>query len=92
LILANIAFKVCSLESIDATFITPSPFYSRMEEAYRTSGNADVLAAAHGLSIADPPTNAIDIIAKGLEQSASDPMPYMQFSTSHRGASRRQMM
>ena len=34
-----------SLESIDAMFATSSPFYSKMEAAYKANGNGDVLAA-----------------------------------------------
>ncbi len=46
-----------SLESIDAMFSTSSPFYTKMEAAYKAAGNGDVLAAHH-LSMANPPANA----------------------------------
>jgi hypothetical protein len=42
-------------------FTTSSFFYSKMEEAYRNSGNGDVLAA-RGFSIAEPPRNAKQLI------------------------------
>jgi hypothetical protein len=41
-----------SLESIEAMFSSKSPFYSKMEAAYRAEG--DVLAAHH-LSVSNPP-------------------------------------
>ncbi|KAK3170257.1 hypothetical protein OEA41_009644 [Lepraria neglecta] len=58
-----------SLESIDAMFIPRSPFYSKMEEAYRSQG--DVLAA-RGFSVSAPPPNARKFsIAQGGEDEAS---------------------
>ena len=44
-----------SLESIEAMFSSRSPFYSKMEEAYRAEG--DVLATHH-VSLSHPPANA----------------------------------
>jgi hypothetical protein len=41
-----------SLESIKAIFSSKSPFYSKIEEAYRLEG--DVLAIRH-LSLSNPP-------------------------------------
>lgn len=46
-----------SLESIEEMFSTNSPFYTKMEAAYRAQGNGDVLAARR-LSLANPSENA----------------------------------
>jgi hypothetical protein len=46
-----------SLESIEAMFSSSSPFYTKMEAAYRAVGNGDVLAARR-LSLANPSENA----------------------------------
>jgi sugar porter (SP) family MFS transporter len=46
-----------SLESIEAMFSTRSPFYSKMEAAYRNAGSGDVLSA-HRLPLANPSRDA----------------------------------
>jgi hypothetical protein len=46
-----------SLESIEAMFSSSSPFYTKMEAAYRAAGNGEVLAARR-LSLANPSEDA----------------------------------
>jgi hypothetical protein len=45
------------LESIEAMFSTSSPFFQKMEAAYREAGNGDVLGHRR-LSLANPAENA----------------------------------
>lgn len=57
-----------SLESIEALFSTPSPFYWKMEQAYKMHG--DVLVE-HGV-------NKNDALDAGLNESASYEKPEVQ--------------
>lgn len=61
-----------SLESIDAMFSTSSPFYAKMEAAYRAAGNGDVLAA-HNLPTSNPQTNGrgYSVVDKATKDTAS---------------------
>lgn len=54
-----------SLESIDALFSTPSPFYWKMEQAYRLHG--DVLAE-HGV-------NGSEAYSDGKAELTTSPSP-----------------